>query len=154
MRWRWKGWKVKERLSNRMTTQDKFVTAIMIRWWGFGGAGFAGGCLSYGVSMPTSRSSSHPFGNSASKPLSRRVWERFLMKWALHLRQSHPSPENIQHSSSTQSCASSLLSHHPPFSEQSSATRVWHTTEYWLFLSTNNVGIFPFKIIQNSIISL
>ena len=89
-----------------------------------------GGCLSYGVSMPTSRSSSHPFGNSASKPLSRRVWERFLMKWALHLRQNHPSPENIQYSSSTQSCASSLLSHHPPFSEQSSATRVWHTTEY------------------------
>ena len=43
IRWSWKGWKVKERLSNRMTTQDKFVTAIMIRWWGFGGAGFAGG---------------------------------------------------------------------------------------------------------------
>ena len=120
-------------------------------WWGWV---CGGGCLSYGVSMPTSRSSSHPFGDSASKPLSRRVWERFLMKWALHLRQNHPSPENIQYSSSTQSCASSLLSHHPPFSEQSSATRVWHTTEYWLFLSTNNVGIFPFKIIQNSIISL
>ena len=46
IRWSWKGWKVKERLSNRMTTQDKFVTGIILTmlvfgdqvvrlWWGW-----------------------------------------------------------------------------------------------------------------------
>lgn len=56
--------------------------------------------------------------------------------------QNQPSPENIQHSSSTHSKASSSLSHQPPFSEQFSATRALHTTENSLFRSTNNVGPF------------
>ena len=56
--------------------------------------------------------------------------------------QNHPSPENIQHSSSTHSRASSSLSHQPPFSEQLSATRELHTTENCLFRSTNNLDLF------------
>ena len=62
--------------------------------------------------------------------------------------QNHPSPENIQHSSSTHSCASSSLSHHPPFSEQLSAdncsenggwcdseeeAQEWVEDECWIF---------------------
>lgn len=101
------------------------------------------------MGMPFSKLSSHPSGTMEFKPLSRRVLERFCMNCMLHSRQNHPSPENIQHSLSTQSCASSLLSNHSPFSTQSSATWAWHITEYWLSFSINN-AVFFFNLIKSN----
>lgn len=88
--------------------------------------------------MPTYKSSS----GGGFCPLTLRVFDRFCIKWMLHWGQNHPSPEKIQHSSSTHLWASSLLSQYGPFIWQSGATLVWHLTEYLLFTWANNAGSF------------
>lgn len=80
------------------------------------------------VSIPFSKSLSTP-----SRPWSFLCFLRFTIKWALQLTQIHPSPVKIQHSSSTDSWASSILSKYSLLWAQSVATLVWHTIAYCPF---------------------